>query len=208
MKRLLINPICERATHIVDPLSHLQRRPAIFEAKNHPATIRFLIGHQENFTLASEQVVKASQGIQIDCSLTKCPRSVHCFKSICPQPPCSNPIPRSLSRRDILSSRSFARDADWRVQFYPTALCNLIRHLIEVSNHSYWCQSKDAFTAGPISEQGAGSRKRGLKVLELNWNCATTVWRSKMHAEEMMQISAKNRSKSPVKKQEQCRQDL
>jgi hypothetical protein len=66
MKRLLINPICERVTLIVAPLSHLQRRPAILEAKNYPATIRFLIGHQENFTLASEQVVEAPQGIQID----------------------------------------------------------------------------------------------------------------------------------------------
>jgi hypothetical protein len=67
MKRFLINPICERATNIVDPLSRIQRRPAIFERKNYPATIRFLIGHQQNFTLASEQVVQASQGILIDC---------------------------------------------------------------------------------------------------------------------------------------------
>jgi hypothetical protein len=67
MKRFLINPICERATNIVDPLSHLQRQPAILEGKNHPAIIRFLIGHQGNLTLASEQVVQASQGIQIDC---------------------------------------------------------------------------------------------------------------------------------------------
>jgi len=65
---LLINPICERAINIVAPLSHLQRQPAIFEGKNYPATIRFLIGHQEIFTLASEQVVNVSQGRQIDCA--------------------------------------------------------------------------------------------------------------------------------------------
>ncbi|MGA2403269.1 MAG: hypothetical protein ABSG91_16435 [Syntrophobacteraceae bacterium] len=39
MKRLLINPICEQVTNIVDPLSHLQRQPAIFEGKKHLVTM-------------------------------------------------------------------------------------------------------------------------------------------------------------------------
>jgi hypothetical protein len=34
MRRLLIDPICERAAYIVAPLSNLQRQPAIIEGKN------------------------------------------------------------------------------------------------------------------------------------------------------------------------------
>jgi len=66
MRRLLIDPICERAAYIVAPLSNLQRQPAIIEGKNYLATIRLLIGHPENFTLASGQVAHAPQGRQID----------------------------------------------------------------------------------------------------------------------------------------------